>query len=141
MRADRRAGRIASCDPFGGKLGRWKQKSAAAHRRPFRTCAFGQQRRETVHSGLRRASPIRPSGKRSERLSWRLVGHETKERRDAYWSAFGVAHVIALPTKVPLATASLSQIPWTRRNDRRAAVLVAGGIGEQLHFLFDPSNN
>jgi hypothetical protein len=59
-----------------------------------------------------------------------------QERRDACWSAFGVAHVIAWPTKFPLATASLSQVPRTRRSDQRAAVLDADGIGEQLHLLF-----
>ena len=60
--------------------------------------------------------------------------------RDACWSAAGVAQVIAWPTKVPLATASLSHVPLTRRSDPRAAVLVAGGMGEQLHLLFNPSS-
>jgi hypothetical protein len=37
------ARRIAGCSPFGCKHERWKQQSAAAHRRPGQTCAIAQQ--------------------------------------------------------------------------------------------------
>jgi hypothetical protein len=43
LRAGSRAGNIASCDPLGCTHQRWKQQSAAAHRRGHRTCAFAQQ--------------------------------------------------------------------------------------------------
>jgi hypothetical protein len=41
--ANSRAGPIASRDPRGCKHERWKQQSAAAHRRPPRTCAIAQE--------------------------------------------------------------------------------------------------
>ena len=88
-------------------------------------------------SGCCSARAKRPSHRcRDKRCSVSSFGEEIRalelapgrsrnqERGNACWSAFGVAHVIAWPTKVPLATASLSQVPWTRRSDLRAAVLV-----------------
>jgi hypothetical protein len=50
-----RAGKIASCDPFGCKHKRWKQQSAAARRRGRRTCAIAQIR-------ARRSDAIPASG-------------------------------------------------------------------------------
>jgi hypothetical protein len=54
--AGSRAGKIASCDPFGCKRQRWKQQSAATRRHGHRTCA-------TAHYRARRWPPESPRGR------------------------------------------------------------------------------
>jgi hypothetical protein len=69
-----RAGRIVSCDPFGCAHERWKQQSAAAHRRPPRTCAIAPNAATTP--------PLRPPLATKAATTWMAERPASQSGRD-----------------------------------------------------------